>query len=92
MTKKAISSEEFKQLSKHVQLQVLHRDGVHVGKREVGHQDVILFQLYSFYVEIYYREYRKEVTEIVISENPAMLQPYLHQIHISDLDVNGKGE
>ena len=86
MTKKAINFLEFNELSKEMQLHILHKDGVHVGKRKIDGKVVILFQLYSFYVEVYYKDYRKEVEHMLTSENPDILQPYLKQIHIRDLD------
>ncbi len=86
MTKKAINLKEFNLLSKEMQLNILQRDGVHVGKRIVDAQKMILYQLYGFYVEISYKDYRKDVNFISTSESSEILEPYLNQIHIRDLD------
>ena len=88
MTKRALNLEEFTELSQELQLDILHRDGVHVGKRFVDRQYIILFQLYAFYVEVHYKQYRKIVTEIRTSHSSDILQPYLDQIDIRDLDGN----
>jgi hypothetical protein len=88
MTKKAISLAEFDQLPMETKLDILHKDGVHIGKRAVEEQITILYQLYGFYVEVYFREYRKEVSRIVTTENVDILQPYLDQVKIRDLDKN----
>ncbi|HZF63435.1 MAG TPA: hypothetical protein VEZ55_03070 [Chitinophagaceae bacterium] len=92
MTKRALSLEEFNELSKELKLDILHRDGVHVGKRMIDQENVILFQLYAFYVEVRYKQYRKVVTQILTSRSSDILQPYLDQIHIPDLNKNRKGD
>lgn len=85
MTKKALSLEEFKNLPQELQFEMLHRHGVYVGKRKEGEQTVILFQLHGFYVEVFYRQYRKTIDRIVTSDHTDILHPYLDQIHIRDL-------
>lgn len=86
MTKKAVNCAEFRELPLAMQLQMLHRDGVHVGKRLVDGSNVILFQLYDFYVEVFYKEYRRDVDHLQAGTDTAILQPYLDQIRIRDLD------
>lgn len=92
MTKKAIGLAEFKELLLENQLDILQKDGVHIGKRVVGGEITILYQLYGFYVEVYFKEYRKEVSRIITSENTDILQPYLDQVQIRDLDRNKNKE
>jgi hypothetical protein len=94
MTKKAIGSTEFNELSEEVQFAILHSDGVYVGKRKVGKQTVVLFQLYGFYVEVYYKQYRKKIDHIVTSDSTDILQPYMSQIQVRDInkEVEGDGE
>jgi hypothetical protein len=91
MTKKAIGLTEFNELSETIQFELLHRDGVFVGKRKVGNQVVVLFQLYGFYIEVYYKKYRKKIDRINSSNHTDILQPYLDQIKVRDLkDQKGK--
>ncbi|MFL5741604.1 MAG: hypothetical protein ACJ75B_15370 [Flavisolibacter sp.] len=91
MTKKAIGLVQFNELTQEEQFDILHRDGVHVGKRKVGRQTVILFQLYGFYVEVYYKHYRKEIDHTITSSSADILQPYLEQIRVKGLKGdNGK--
>jgi hypothetical protein len=85
MTKKILGPQEFKELEEDIQLTLLHNDGVHVGKRKLHGKTLILFQLYSFYVEILYKEYRKKIYYMLVSADTEMLQPYLDQIHVRDL-------
>ena len=92
MTKKAIGLAEFNELLLENQLDILQKDGVHIGKRVVGGEITILYQLYGFYVEVYFKEYRKEVSRIITSENTDILQPYLDQVQIRDLDRNKNKE
>ena len=86
MTKKAIGPVQFNELTREEQLALLHRDGVHIGKRKLGKQTVILFQLYGFYVEVFYRQYRKIIERLVTSSSADILQPYLEQIRVKGLN------
>jgi len=86
MTKKIIGATEFEMLSEEKQLDILQKDGVYIGKREVGNEKVILYQLYAFYVEVYFEEYRKKINKMIISDKVDILQPYLDQIKVKDID------
>lgn len=88
MTKKALGLDEFLELSETEQFELLRRDGVHVGKRRIGRQTVILFQLYVFYVEVYYKQYRRVIDHFVTSESTDIFQPYLEQISIRSIKKN----
>lgn len=90
MTKKALSLAEFMDLPQELQFEVLHKHGVYVGKRKIQRQAVVLFQLHDFYVEVYYRQYRKTVDHIVSSNSTDILQPYLDQINIKDFTDDKK--
>lgn len=85
MTKKALSLKEFMDLPQELQFEVLHKHGVYVGKHKAGKQTVVLFQLHGFYVEVYYKQYRKIIDHIVTSDSTEILHPYLEQINIKDL-------
>ena len=92
MTKKVLTHTEFMELSQELQFDVLHKHGVYVGKRKIDRQTVVLFQLHGFYVEVYYKQYRKTIDRIVTSGNTDILQPYLDQINIKDLNMDKKEE
>jgi hypothetical protein len=91
MTKKALSLTEFIDLPQELQFDVLHKHGVYVGKRKLDKQTVVLFQLHGFYVEVFYKQYRKVIDHIITSDTTEILQPYLDQINIRDLNDNKKG-
>ena len=82
MTKKQTSSAEFAAYNQEKKLELLRKDGVYIGKIKDGDQLKLLFQLYTFYVEIHYADYRKRISEMVVSESMDLLQPYLQQINI----------
>jgi len=86
MTKKAIGLADFENLSLKEQLDLLHTDGVHIGKRVVEGQPVILYQLNEFYAEVYFTDYRKAVGKIVTSAGIEIVHPYIDQVRIRDLD------
>ena len=90
MTKKAISLAEFMDLPEELQFEALHKHGVYVGKRKVNEMVVVLFQLNGFYVEVFYKQYRKTIDHLLTSDTTEILQPYLDQIHIRDLKNDKK--
>lgn len=92
MTKKALSLSEFMDLPQELQFEVLHKHGVYVGKRKIDKQTVVLFQLHGFYVEVFYKQYRKVIDHLITSDSTDILQPYLDQINIRDLDGEGKSD
>ncbi|MDB5195893.1 MAG: hypothetical protein JWP88_263 [Flaviaesturariibacter sp.] len=92
MTKKVTSLSDFNELSQQQQYSLLHSDGVYVGKRKEGGQTVILFQLYAFYVEVRYRLYRQEIDFLTLSDQMDILEPYIDQIQVRDLNTGATGE
>lgn len=86
MTKKAIGLVEYTGLTQDQQFDILQRDGVYVGKRKSGKQTAVLFQLYGFYVEVFYKQYRKQVDRTIATDSTDILQPYIDQINVRDLD------
>lgn len=92
MTKKAIGLSEFNELSEDQQLNILHMNGVFVGKRKADKQTVVLFQLYGFYVEVFYKHYRKTIDHTITSQDADILQPYLDQVQVRDLKKDEEKE
>ncbi len=90
MTKKLIRLEEFQILPIRKQLDNLHKDGVHVGKRIVDGKTAILYQIGGFYAEVYYHSYRKEVEKIILSSDVFIVKPYLSQVSVKELDKGKK--
>jgi hypothetical protein len=88
MTKRTIDSKVYSELPQEQQLDILRTDGAYVGKRIASNQTVILYQLYGFYVELFFTKYRKEVGHFVVSDNTDVLDPYLKQINVRDLDFS----
>lgn len=86
MTKKALSFSEFESLSQPDRIDMLHTHGVYVGKRRMGNQIWILIQLNSFYVEVAYLKYRRHIASMRLSTSPEILNPYLGQVDINELE------
>lgn len=92
MTEKILGLKEFEELTQERQFDLLYRDGVYIGKRKLENQTVVLFQLYSFYVEVHYLKYRKQIGHLVTSKDTEILQPYMEQIHVRDLEKGKESE
>ncbi|RYY88379.1 MAG: hypothetical protein EOO15_09210 [Chitinophagaceae bacterium] len=86
MTKKAIGASEYSELSDDEQLRLLHRDGVYIGKQKIDDRMRVLFQLYGFYVEVFYRHYRRDVERLHVTSDAEVLHPYIDQVDVRDLD------
>lgn len=76
MTQKVIGEAEFQSMPVDRQLHILHSDGVYVSKRPLGDKHIVLFQLNTFYVEVYYQDYRMEVEKILTCTQTDILDKY----------------
>ena len=90
MTKKALDLIEYGSFAQDSQLDILQKNGVYVGKRKLEGKVVVLYQLSTFYVEITYSKYRRDIKGLNVSDSPDILQPYLKQVTIRDLDIEKK--
>lgn len=76
---------EFILLTQSEKINLLYEKGVFVGKRIDGKQSVALYQLDSFYIEIYYKKYRTFISHLHYSSSTKILNAYLHQINIDGI-------
>jgi hypothetical protein len=76
---------EFKLLTQNEQIDLLYAEGIYIGKRKKNDQDLVLYQLESFYVEIIYHEYRKLINKIRCFNSTSLIEPYLEQIFVENL-------
>jgi hypothetical protein len=76
---------DFQVLTMQEQINVLYQHGVYIGKRKADKLTVLLLQLDSFYVEVFYKRYRVEITRVRCSSSTNMLDPYLAQIEVEYL-------
>ena len=73
------------QMTEMEQADVIMEKGVLVGKRTNGFYNILLFQVDSFYAEIYYHSHFNVIIKIRTFSNTDALEPYLQQIEISSL-------
>lgn len=64
------------------QAAILYDQGVYIGKRKEGCTTILLYQLDSFYVEVFYTKYRHYIARIRCSGSTSLLDPYLEQIDV----------
>ena len=76
---------EFRILSDQEQLDIIHGKGVYIGKRKVRDLVSILYQVESFYVELFYKKYRYFVSHTRCSASIVIAEPYLDQIDLAEL-------
>jgi hypothetical protein len=76
---------EFRMLNKNEQIDLLYKDGIYIGKRKEGRSTVVLYQLDSFYVKIFYKKYRCYIDRLYSFTSTILLNPYLDQVNVGDM-------
>jgi hypothetical protein len=76
---------EFRILGDQEQLNIIHEKGVYIGKRKVRDLVSVLYQVESFYVELFYKKYRYFVSHSRCSASIVIAEPYLDQIDLAEL-------
>jgi hypothetical protein len=69
------------------QFEILYNYGVHISDRADDDYCIILFQLHSFYVELYFNIQENALKKFVCFANVDFVEPYLQQIDLSDLYI-----
>lgn len=77
--------EEFETLTESQQLGLLYEQGVYIGKCMKEASVVILLQLESFYVEVFYRKYRRNIQRVHAFTSPEKIDDYLELIDIENI-------
>ena len=75
---------QFNQLDEMEQAEAVW-DGVHIGERQDGEYTILLYQLRSFYVEVYYHREYNALRRFRSFSSINQLGPYLDRIDISKL-------
>jgi len=75
----------FRLLPDKEQFDLLSQHGVYVGKRKEDEMTMVLYQLHTYYVEIFYKQYRKQVSHMRFFTSTDEIQPYLEQIDVQRL-------
>ena len=73
---------EFNQLDEMEQAEAVW-DGVFIGDREDAEHKILLYQIDSFYVEVYYHKEYNVIRRFRSFSSTDQLQPYLEKIKIS---------
>ena len=76
---------DFKYQVKEKKKQLLFDNGVYLAKRKVDEFDVYLYQVHSFYVEVYFYEDYEDLGYMRAFSSTDNLLPYFTQIDISGL-------
>ena len=69
------------------QLNILYAEADFLAKRGSGNRSILLLQFEDWYVEIHYYHYRCVVRKIIFSKDMDILDPYLDQINIEELNL-----
>lgn len=77
---------QFNALDETEQHEAVWNNGVHVGDRVEGECKIILYQLFSFYVEIYYHTEFNALRRLRSFSSTQCLDTYISDINLKSLD------
>jgi len=77
--------QQFMSLPGEVQMNTISNNGVYLGKRKAGNHVVFLYQIDSFYIEVFYHRQKNKVTKLRSFRSTAILEPYLRQVSLKHL-------
>lgn len=83
-----MTHKEYKALRQDEQTSFLCKAGVSIAERKVGPYLIVLFQVDSFYVEVFYDKSSYQMIKLMSFYNTTLLEPYLSDINISGLFDN----
>ena len=72
------------------QIELLWSAGVLVGSRQEGFYKILLYQIDSFYVEVFYQYFQGKMVKVKSFTDTDQLEPYLNAINIAFLLQNSK--
>ena len=67
------------------QIELLWSSGVLIGSRQEGFHKILLYQIDSFYVEVFYQYFQGKMVKIKSFSETDKLDPYLKSINITSL-------
>ena len=73
---------DFQLLPEQLQIETLYRNGVYIGKQKRKLSIILLYQLESFYVEVFYHPVDNEIKRLRSFKSVDQLQPYLDKIAV----------
>jgi hypothetical protein len=79
-----VSEDQFNKLSEDSQSNIISERGALISLRRTDEHRVLLYQIDSFYVEVYYHP-TKNVIKIKSFSGTEQLQPYLNQISLEGI-------
>jgi hypothetical protein len=76
---------DFSLLERNKQLDLLYEEGVYIGKRKEAGRNILLYQLGSFYVEVFYLKHRSHPDKVRCFRSTVFLDPYLEDLPLHHL-------
>jgi len=77
--------KEFATLTRELQIAVIKRSGTFLFIRQEAGIDVVLYQIKSFYAEVFFEGENKKSIRIKSFDDTASLEVYLKEISLSEL-------
>ena len=74
---------EFNLLDEHHQANMIWNAGVHIDERTDSDLTILLYQIDSFYVEVYYDQVKNDIIRFRSFSSVNQLEPYLKKITVN---------
>jgi hypothetical protein len=78
---------EYRALDELEQTEALWEHGVHIGEREEGEYKVVLYQIFEFYIEVFYHIEHNVIHRYKAFSNTELLDAYLDKYNLKDLGL-----
>ena len=82
---KSMQRFKFNSVEEIEQHRQIWENGVLIAERKVSYYTIYLYQVESFYIEVYYHSHFNVITKVRRFSNTSLLQPYLQNISIDSL-------
>ena len=78
---------QFNVLTENEKTTIVWNEGDVVGDRKENNFSILLYQVWSFYVELYYNGQENKISKLRSFSSIEQLEPYLGKIDISELFI-----
>ena len=77
--------QQFANFNSLQQMNTLYNKGVYLGKRRYNNRVIFLYQIDSFYIEVFFNPERNKVVKLRSFSSTNLLSPYLDQMSIKHI-------
>ncbi len=77
--------QQFANFDNMQQMETLYKAGIYLGKRRYNDRIIFLYQIDSFYIEVFFNRDKNKVVKLRSFRSTDLLEPYLKHMSIKHL-------